>query len=104
MRRLLVVLALVATACGGVASVANDPSVDEIATSTAATSAGVGQEPATEEPAPAAATSSAATLDTTREKPEGRPAPDFVLGLGEGGEFSPASESRPIYMVFWAEW
>jgi len=105
MRRLLVVLVVVVAACGGTSSVANDLPVDEVASSTAATSGGVGQEPATEAPAPVAATSStAATSDTTREKPDGPPAPEFVLALGDGGEFSPSSESRPIYMVFWAEW
>lgn len=101
-------LALVATACGGATSVANDPTV---AQSTPTTSVGVGEQSASEDPTSAAATpntastsNTAAASDTTREKPDGRPAPDFVLALGEGGEFSPSSEDKPIYMVFWAEW
>ncbi len=35
----------------------------------------------------------------------GRPvAPDFTLELGEGGEYTLSEGSRPVYMVFWAEW
>lgn len=31
-------------------------------------------------------------------------APDFTLALGNGGTFTLAEESRPVFMVFWAEW
>ena len=87
MRRLLVVLALVATACGG-ADVSqslspSEPVVDGSTDSTSAAEEGTGE---------------------AGDSADGRPAPEFVLALGEGGEFSPSSESRPIYMVFWAEW
>jgi hypothetical protein len=35
----------------------------------------------------------------------GRPvAPDFTLELGEGGEYTLSEGSKPVYMVFWAEW
>ena len=104
MKGFLVVLALAAAACGGTSSVANDPPVDE---STIATSIDIGQDStatATISADPDEATPATATSDPTREKPDGPPAPDFVLELGEGGEFRPSSESRPIYMVFWAEW
>ena len=39
-----------------------------------------------------------------RQRPAGPGAPAFTLALGQGGEFSPAEETKPIYMVFWAEW
>jgi hypothetical protein len=80
MKRFVVVLALVATACGSVTVSPNRPGVDENTNS------------------PSAA------ADGADESSDGRPAPDFVLALGEGGEFSPSSEDKPIYMVFWAEW
>jgi len=31
-------------------------------------------------------------------------APDFTLGLGDGGTFVLSEEARPVYLVFWAEW
>jgi hypothetical protein len=38
--------------------------------------------------------------------PEGPPAPDFTLALGEGGSdtFTLSQESKPVFMIFWAEW
>ena len=87
MRRLLVVLALVATACGGVdvsqSGSPSEPVVDGRPDSTSAADEATGE---------------------AGDSADGRPAPEFVLALGEGGEFSPSYESRPIYMVFWAEW
>lgn len=32
------------------------------------------------------------------------PAPDFSLELGDGGTFTLSEETRPVFMVFWAEW
>ncbi len=31
-------------------------------------------------------------------------APQFTLDLGDGGTFSLEEETRPVFMVFWAEW
>lgn len=31
-------------------------------------------------------------------------APDFTLALGEGGTFTLSEGTKPVYMVFWAEW
>ncbi len=36
--------------------------------------------------------------------PDGPPAPDFTLALGDGRSFTLSEETRPVYMVFWAEW
>lgn len=42
---------------------------------------------------------------TTTTVRDDRPvAPDFSLDLGNGGTFVLAEESRPVFMVFWAEW
>jgi hypothetical protein len=31
-------------------------------------------------------------------------APDFELTLGDGGTFALSAETKPVYLVFWAEW
>jgi cytochrome oxidase Cu insertion factor (SCO1/SenC/PrrC family) len=31
-------------------------------------------------------------------------APNFTLTLADGTVFTLADESRPVYLVFWAEW
>jgi hypothetical protein len=45
-------------------------------------------------------TASSETVTTSdREK-----APDFTLELGDGGTFTLSEGSKPVYLVFWAEW
>jgi len=48
----------------------------------------------------------ASTSETTSTSitPAGKPAPDFTLTLSDGTDFTLSSETRPVYMVFWAEW
>jgi thiol-disulfide isomerase/thioredoxin len=41
---------------------------------------------------------------TTRVAPEGALAPDFTLALDGGGSFSLSAETKPVLLVFWAEW
>ncbi len=96
-------LALVIAACGG----------GEAATSTAGDAS-----TATESSAPAEtpATTGASSSDTTtagetlatepasEADPNAALAPDFTLELGEGGEFVLSAETKPVYLVFWAEW
>lgn len=41
---------------------------------------------------------------TTRVPPDGVPAPDFTVTLGDGGEFTLSEEPNPVHLVFWAEW
>ncbi|MEN8239298.1 MAG: hypothetical protein ABFR53_08875 [Actinomycetota bacterium] len=60
---------------------------------------------------PALAGTTTTTEAVTEEKeasppPDGEPAPDFVLDLGEdGGEvFALSAETKPVFMIFWAEW
>lgn len=31
-------------------------------------------------------------------------APDFTLALGEGGSYTLSADTKPVYLVFWAEW
>ena len=107
MGRLLIVLALTAAACGGTVT-AVAPVEDVGAASAPTDSSADDQAVATAEQTPVAGSgdSSAAetTSTTTRVRPDGRDAPDVVLALGQGGEFSLSDEDRPVYMVFWAEW
>ena len=95
-------LALVLAACGGGAvenatpadSSSTVPSSDTSPTTVPSTEPGTPPvteptEPATERPAP----------DPDREL-----APDFSLLLGNGSTFVLSEETRPVFMVFWAEW
>ena len=45
-----------------------------------------------------------ATTTTPRVRPDGEDAPDFSLALGEGGTFILSKETRPVFLLFWAEW
>ena len=36
--------------------------------------------------------------------PDGPLAPDFTMALRSGGNFTLSEESKPVYMIFWAEW
>jgi hypothetical protein len=38
--------------------------------------------------------------------PDGPPAPDFTLALGEDGSdtFTLSHETKPVFLIFWAEW
>lgn len=49
-------------------------------------------------------TSAPGDTTTTRVPPDGEPAPDFTLALGDGGTFTLSAEQKPVYMIFWAEW
>ena len=98
MRRLVPLVVLIA-ACGGTASDQTTPgSQDAVApASSVAESQSItaddGSTPTTSE------SDSPSTTDS------GRPvAPDFTLVLGEGGEYTLSEGSKPVYMVFWAEW
>lgn len=96
--KVLVALGLVLSACG--------------AGSTATSIQGAGDPPTTTELArPITETTSVVTADpavsTGDRAPsgvEGPVAPDFSLVLADGSTFTLSEGSRPVYMVFWAEW
>lgn len=63
--------------------------------------------PPTTVPPTANATSSQAADATVAPNTTdpGRPvAPDFSLQLGDGGEYTLSEGSKPVYLLFWAEW
>ena len=107
--RLLLVaaaMAVVAAACGdGSKPTAIDlggaPAATEAPTDTRAPTETV---PATTAGTEAESTEPAAT-EAPRQRPEGPDAADFELALGgPGGTSSLSAETRPVFMVFWAEW
>lgn len=87
MRRLVALLVLV-TACGG--------AVVGGTTSTADTPTTLGSDGDT---IPGATLPQSTT--TTSDRPV---APDFTLELGGGGSYTLSEGTKPVYMVFWAEW
>lgn len=101
---LIAAFAIVAAACGDggdAVSSAPDSSESPITTSPVTTT------PVTTTPvttSPATTSPEAETPATTSPSVEGPAAPDFTLALGDGGEFTLSEESKPVYMVFWAEW
>jgi hypothetical protein len=87
-------VALLTAACGGAA----EPAAP---TSTVAGTVSTGAPPATP-PAPDGTTTTAGdSPSTTSDRPL---APDFTLALGDGGSFTLSQETKPVFLVFWAEW
>ncbi len=41
------------------------------------------------------------STSTTSDRPI---APDFTLSLGGGGSYTLSEGTKPVYMIFWAEW
>jgi hypothetical protein len=55
---------------------------------------------------PGAGSSGGAAVDSDiTAAPDGAAeAPDFELALADGGTFRLSAESKPVYLIFWAEW
>ena len=69
------------------------------------TSASVTSSPPSTEGSSSTPSSSTSSSTGTSTVTEARAvAPDFSLGLGDGGTFVFSEEARPVYLVFWAEW
>lgn len=67
-----------------------------------------GTDPSATTAPPAADTTAPSVTDTTAVTyatvPSASAAPDFTLALGDGGTFMLSAETRPVFMIFWAEW
>lgn len=72
-------------------------------------------EPSTAPPSSTSATQASSTTGATQGSAETTPnipapdpnrplAPDFELALGSGGTYVLSEDTRPVYLVFWAEW
>ena len=101
---LLVVLGLMLGACGSGVSVG--------AGTTATSIPGVIDAPTTSAAAGSITETTPGVTGDTAVSPAGRApsgvegpvAPDFSLVLADGSTFTLSEGSRPVYMVFWAEW
>lgn len=90
-------LALVLVACGGTSDTTSTAPAGTASTPTSA----VSDTTVPEETEATTSTSAAETTGTTSDRPL---APDFSLELGDGGTYTLSEGSKPVYLVFWAEW
>ena len=101
---MLIGLALVVAACGGGATDAASPAEtsppEAAGQTTAVPEAEPGTTPATEPGAEPSTTSA----ERPAPDPNREIAPDFNLLLADGSTFVLSEETRPVFMVFWAEW
>ena len=102
--RMLLVAALVLAACAGseagpvpTSQVSSPPSVPDLPPSTGTTESGATT-------TTVASSEDATTTTGPASNPERALAPDFSLTLSDGSQYQLANETRPVYLVFWAEW
>ena len=96
---LLAAVVFVATACGGAAtevSTTVEPVAGAVTTVSGGSPTTMGSTDTTG--------SSAAEPEASPSGVEGPEAPDFSLVLSDGSTFTLSEGSKPVYMVFWAEW
>jgi hypothetical protein len=97
LRMLLAATGLVAAACGGSPSTPSAPAPEAAAApETSAEAAGA--------PARSSKPTSSPAQGPAAARPDGPVAPDFTLALANGEDFVLSAESKPVYLVFWAEW
>lgn len=103
MRVVVVVTALVLAACAGGDATSTRGTPESLETTTTSSTEATTTAPST---ASTVTTMGAEGTPDTRPAPNpDRPlAPDFSLTLGDGTVYEYASEVRPVFMVFWAEW
>ena len=101
---LLLVLGLVLAACAGGATDSGDGAItgiDPVTTNSAPTTAATEATSTTTQ-----RVSEGSTTTSAAEQPadDAVLAPDFTLSLGNGGTYVLSEDTRPVYLVFWAEW
>jgi hypothetical protein len=104
---LLVGFTLVVAACGGGATDTATPA-ESSSTAEGGDSASTTPVPSTESETPGVTEQTDETAQPAGERPAPDPnreiAPDFDLLLSDGSTFVLSEETRPVFMVFWAEW
>ncbi len=100
---LLVAVVFVATACGGAATEVST-TVEPVAGAVTTVSESSPTIPATNTGSTDTTGPSAAEPEPSPSGVEGPEAPDFSLVLSDGSTFTLSEGSKPVYMVFWAEW
>ena len=106
---LFIGFALVVAACGGGAADTADTAAPAESSSTARSDATPTTAVAATEPdTPPATEQTDEAAEPAEERPAPDPnreiAPDFDLLLADGSTFVLSEETRPVFMVFWAEW
>jgi len=109
MKRFTLVLAVltVASACSSVqdasqatassGAIVSATTVDDAAANTAGETSDT---PA----APDTTVATDTTVEGVAEAPAGREAPDFTMTLVGAAPFTLSEQTKPVYMIFWADW
>ena len=97
MKRLTLLVSIVALVAGACSSPSADSGASDVQTSSTTKAQVSGST------SPDSSTSTLAP-DPSVSKPDGPVAPDFTLALASGESFTLSDAAKPVYMVFWAEW
>jgi len=97
---LLVVLGLVLGACGAATTATSIRGAGDPPTTTTTTAT----RPITETTSDVTGDTASSAAERPPSGVDGPVAPDFSLVLADGSTFTLSEGSRPVYMVFWAEW
>jgi len=100
---LLVISALIVSACGAGVDVSTDTTSGAASTGTASADTEI----ADALPERSVPSGDGAVENSTADQNSGvtgEAAPDFTLALGDGSTFTLSETDRPVYLVFWAEW
>ncbi|MBK5268906.1 MAG: hypothetical protein JJE47_15920 [Acidimicrobiia bacterium] len=101
---LLVVFGLVLGACGTDVSVGLGTTATSIPGAAGAPTTSAVTRPITETTSGVTGDTAVSPAERAPSGVEGPVAPDFSLVLADGSTFTLSEGSRPVYMVFWAEW
>ncbi|MEX1281048.1 MAG: hypothetical protein AB1Z55_10030 [Acidimicrobiia bacterium] len=103
---LLLVLALVAAACGGDAGSDGDAAEPTTTAASETTRPSTGDGTGTTEPS--GTTEGTEGTEGPAEPPisgfDGPPAPDVAVPVADGDDVLLSQEVLPVYLMFWAEW
>lgn len=103
---LVIVLGLVVAACGGSTAGTDSGAISGIDPVTTTAAPTTSTAPGSSTTASTAGEGSTTSTTTAPGEPadEAVIAPDFTLALGTGGTYVLSEDTRPVYLVFWAEW
>jgi hypothetical protein len=104
-RRLTILVFLAALALSACGDTTVDPTTTSAGTGQTTTAAPEGDESAATTTAAGGGTTTTSSAPDATSTTSGRPlAPDFTLELSDGGFYTLSEGSKPVYLVFWAEW
>lgn len=100
----LMVLAVLGVACGATDEQTGAGPSSSVTVAAPADDAGASSSTLATSAPDASATTPSTSSDRPAPDPSRQLAPDFSLELANGSTFVLSEETRPVYMVFWAEW